>query len=49
MLSGQLRRVAYRYVLTAAAGQDGGRLRAHRLRLGPVSYAADGRQMIMVE
>jgi len=40
---------ARRYVLTAAVGQDGGRLRVHRLRLGPVSYAADGRQMIMVE
>ena len=40
---------ARRYVLTAAVGQEGGRLRVHRLRLGPFSYAADGRQMIMVE
>ena len=37
------------YELTAAVGQEGGRLRVHRLRLGPLSYAADGRQMIMVE
>ena len=35
--------------LSAAVGQEDGRLRVHRLRLGPVSYAADGRQMIMVE
>ena len=34
---------ARRYVLTAAVGQDGGRLRVHRLRLGPVSYAAHGK------
>ena len=34
---------ARRYVLTAAVGQEGGRLRVHRLRLGPVSYPAAGR------
>lgn len=34
---------ARRYVLTAAVGQEGGRLRVHRLRLGPVSYRAEGR------
>jgi hypothetical protein len=34
---------ARRYVLTAAVGQEGGRLRVHRLRLGPVSYQAAGR------
>ena len=34
---------ARRYVLTAAVGQQGGRLRVHRLRLGPVSYPAAGR------
>ena len=34
---------ARRYVLTAAVGQQGGRLRVHRLRLGPVSYPATGR------
>jgi len=39
---------ARRYVLTAAVGQEGGRLRVHRLRLGPVSRMADGRQIIMV-
>ena len=39
---------ARRYVLTAAIGQEGGRLRVHRLRLGPVSRTADGRQIIMV-
>ena len=31
------------YLLTAAVGQEGGRLRVHRLRLGPVSYPAAGR------
>jgi hypothetical protein len=35
---------ARRYVLTAAVGQEGARLRVHRLRLGPVSYAAGGRR-----
>jgi hypothetical protein len=30
-----------RYVLTAAVGQGGGRLRVHRLRLGPVSRSAE--------
>ena len=34
---------ARRYVLTAAVGQEGGRLRVHRLRLGPVRYPAAGR------
>ena len=34
---------ARRYVLTAAVGQEGGRLRVHRLRLGPVSHPAAGR------
>jgi hypothetical protein len=34
---------ARRYALTAAVGQEGSRLRVHRLRLGPASYAADGR------
>jgi hypothetical protein len=34
---------ARRYVLTAAVGQECGRLRVHRLRLGPVSYPAAGR------
>jgi hypothetical protein len=34
---------ARRYVLTVAVGQQGGRLRVHRLRLGPVSYTAEGR------
>ena len=38
-----------RYLLTAAVGQEGGRLRVHRLRLGPVSYVAAGRASIMVE
>jgi hypothetical protein len=40
---------ARRYRLTAAVGQEGGRLRVHRLRLGPVSYVATGRATIMVE
>jgi hypothetical protein len=35
---------ARRYLLTAAVGQEGGRLRVHRLRLGPVSSAAEGRR-----
>jgi hypothetical protein len=34
---------ARRYLLTAAIGQEGGRLRVHRLRLGPVSCLAEGR------
>jgi hypothetical protein len=37
---------ARRYLLTAAVGQEGGRLRVHRLRLGPVSSAADGRRVL---
>lgn len=36
------------YVLTAAVGQEGGRLRVHRLRLGPVSHTAEGREIIRV-
>jgi hypothetical protein len=35
--------IAAACVLTAAVGQEGGRLRVHRLRLGPVSYPAAGR------
>jgi hypothetical protein len=35
-------------VLTVAVGQEGGRLRVHRLRLGPAGYLAEGRQTIMV-
>jgi hypothetical protein len=34
---------ARRYVLTVAVGQQGGRLRVHRLRLGLVNYTAEGR------
>jgi hypothetical protein len=34
---------ARRYALTVAVGQEGGRLRVHRLRLGPVNYTAEGR------
>jgi hypothetical protein len=34
---------ARRYVLTAAVGQEGGRLRVHRLRLGPAGHAAQGK------
>jgi hypothetical protein len=34
---------ARRYVLTVAVGQEGGRLRVHRLRLGPVNYSSAGR------
>jgi hypothetical protein len=34
---------ARRYVLTAAVGQEGSRLRVHRLRLGPVSCQGEGR------
>ena len=41
--------LARRYLLTAVVGQEGGRLRVHRLRLGPVSYVATGRATIMVE
>lgn len=40
---------ARRYVLTVAVGQEGGRLRVHRLRLGPVRCIAQGRPTIMVE
>jgi hypothetical protein len=40
---------ACRCLLTAAVGREGGRLRVHRLRLGPVSYAAAERATIMVE
>jgi hypothetical protein len=40
---------ARRYLLTAVVGQEGARLRVHRLRLGPVSYVAAGRATIMVE
>jgi hypothetical protein len=32
-----------RYLLTAVVGQEAGRLRVHRLRLGPVSHAVTGR------
>ena len=39
---------ARRYVLTVAVGQEAGRLRIHRLRLGPVRRTAEGRQIIMV-
>jgi hypothetical protein len=34
---------ARRYLLIAVVGQEAGRLRVHRLRLGPVSHAAAGR------
>jgi hypothetical protein len=34
---------ARRYLLTAVVGQEAGRLRVHRLRLGPISHAAAGR------
>ena len=34
---------ARRYLLTAVVGQEAGRLRVHRLRVGPVSHAAAGR------
>ena len=34
---------ACRYVLTAAVGQEGSRLRVHRLRLGPSSCQGEGR------
>ena len=34
---------ARRYVLTAAVGQEGSRLRVHRLRLGPSSCQGEGR------
>ena len=36
-------RLAGNYVLTAAVGQEAGRLRVHRLRLGPVGRNAEGR------
>jgi hypothetical protein len=39
---------ARRYLLTAAIGQDGARLRVHRLRLGPVTRVAGGKEIIMV-
>jgi hypothetical protein len=38
---------ARRYVLTAAVGQEGGRLRVHRLRLGPAGYAAEGKRELL--
>jgi hypothetical protein len=31
------------WIIAAAVGQESGRLRVHRLRLGPVSYPAAGR------
>ena len=34
---------ARRYLLTAVVGQEAGRLRVHRLRVGPVSHTAAGR------
>jgi hypothetical protein len=34
---------ARRYLLTAVVGQEAGRLRVHRLRVGPLSHAAAGR------
>jgi hypothetical protein len=34
-------------VLTAAVGQEGGRLRVHRLRLGPVRHAGEGKLEIL--
>jgi hypothetical protein len=40
---------ARRYLLIVAVGQEGGRLREHRLRLRPVCYTAAGRDdLIMV-
>jgi hypothetical protein len=40
---------ARRCLLIVAVGQEGGRLREHRLRLGPVCYTAAGRDdLIMV-
>jgi hypothetical protein len=40
---------ARRCLLTVVTGQEGGRLRASRLRLGPVCYTATGRdELIMV-
>jgi hypothetical protein len=38
---------ARRYVLTAAVGQEGGRLRVHRLRLGPARHAGEGKLEIL--
>lgn len=37
-----------RAVLTVAVGQEGGRLRVHRLRLGAAGFPAAGRATIMV-
>jgi hypothetical protein len=40
---------ARHYLLIVAVGQEGGRLRVHRLRLGPVCFTAAGRgDLIMV-
>ena len=40
---------ARRYLLTVAVGEEGGRLRVYRLRLGPVCLTATGRdELIMV-
>jgi hypothetical protein len=40
---------ARRYLLSVAIGQEGGRLRLHKLRLGPVCYTAAGQDdLIMV-
>jgi len=40
---------ARRYLLIVAVGQEGGRLRVYRLRLGPVCFTATGRdELIMV-
>lgn len=39
---------ARRTVLTVVVGQEGGRLRVHRLRLGPAGFPAEGRATIMV-
>lgn len=38
---------ARRTVVTVAVGQEGGRLRVHRLRLGPVSHPADGKSELV--
>jgi hypothetical protein len=39
---------ARRYVLTVTVGQEGGRLRVHRLRLGPVRQQEERGSQIMV-
>ena len=40
---------ARRYLLSVAIGEEGGRLRVHKLRLGPVCYTAAGQDdLIMV-